>query len=118
MIEPTCYDIYIPKGATYDQTFTWKDDSGHIYDLSAYTARMQIRVTVTAPDPPIISLTTENDGITLTSTDPNISLFISDTDTSSVTISSGVYDLELKAPDNTVIRLLQGKVTFSPNVTK
>jgi hypothetical protein len=118
MIEPTCYDITIPKGATYDQTFTWKDDSGNIYDLSSYTARMQIRVAINAPDPAVINLTTENGGITLSGTNPNISLYISDTDTSAIKISSGFYDLELKEPDNIVIRLLQGKVKFSPEVTR
>jgi len=119
MIEPSHYDICIPKGATFDQPFNWKDDNGNTYDLSSYTARMQIRVTVNAPDPPIISLTSDvGGGITLSARDPNISLFISATITESVTISSGVYDLKLTDSNGIVTRLLEGKVKFSPAVTR
>ena len=119
MIEPTKYDIHIPKGATYNQTFTWKEDyHGPVYDLSTFTAEMQIRVTVNSPDPPIISLTNINGGITLAATDPNISLYISATDTAAITVSSGFYDLKLTDTLGTVTRLLEGKVKFSPEVTR
>jgi hypothetical protein len=117
MIEPTHYNIFIPKGATYDQSFTWQDDNGVPFDLSLFTAKMQIRVAVSAPNPPTISLT-NGSGITLASGDPNISLFISAADTAAVSISTGFYDLELTDTNGIVVRLLQGKVEFSPEVTR
>jgi hypothetical protein len=118
MIQPTKYDICIPKGATYDQAFTWKDINGSIFDLSLFTAAMQIRVSAGAPDPPTISLTTSNSGIILAATDPNISLFISAANTAAIPIASGVYDLEITDTDGIVTRLLEGKVKFSPEVTR
>jgi len=58
MISPAKYDLKIYKGATFNPQLTWQDCcSGNVYDLTAYSAKMQIRITPTTPDPAIVSLT-------------------------------------------------------------
>jgi hypothetical protein len=73
------------------------------HDLSSYTARMQIKDKVGGNV--LLSLTTENGGITIDPTAKTITRTISATDTAAITWTYGVYDMELVAPDGTVTNL-------------
>lgn len=115
-IEPGHYDITIFRGATYDQTFTWLDDDASPIDLTGFTARMHVRDTVDAPDPPLLSLTTPGD-ITLGGGSGTIRVIISAAATSALAFTKGVYDLEL-VDGAVVTRLLQGAVKLSREVTR
>jgi len=110
-------DIYIEQGATFRQVFTWENSVGTPINLTGYTARMQIRSTI---DAAVISatLTDANGGLTLGGAAGTISLYLSDTATTALTITSGVYDLELVAPGGDVTRLVQGGVSVSREVTR
>lgn len=111
------YDLSIDQGATFQLLITWNDPSGTPINLTGYTARMQIRPT--QPSSTIVlELTTENGGITLGGLAGTISLFASATATAAITADSGVYDLELASAGGIVTRLLQGSVTFNPEVTR
>jgi hypothetical protein len=68
----------------------------------------------------VLELTTENGGITIDDAAGKVSLEISAAQTSALTMTSGVYDLEIVSDDATpvVTRLLAGKVTVSPEVTR
>lgn len=112
------YDIYIEQGATFRLLATWKDGNNAPIDLTSYTARMQVRRTYNSPDPPLLTFTTENGGITLGGTAGTVSVLGLATITDDIPAKPGVYDLELVANDGTVTRLLQGFVTISPEVTK
>lgn len=87
-------------------------------DLTGYTARLQIRETAGAADPPWANLTTENGGITITAAEGKIDLYISAVDTAVMPAKKGVYDLEMVAPGGDVTRLLAGTATISPEVTR
>lgn len=110
-------DLTIDKGATYRKTFFWKDSAGVPIDLTGYTARMQIRENYSS-NTLIAELTTENGGITITPLEGKIELFLSDTDTTALTQSKGVYDIELLAPGGDVIKFLRGYVSILQEVTK
>ncbi len=110
------YNLVIEKGATFERTITWKDDAGNPVDLTGYTARMQIRETVTA-DPPVVSLTVGS-GITLGGAAGTIQIVIDATTTAGIAASQGVYDLELEDGSGKVTRLLAGSVTFLEEVTR
>jgi tRNA threonylcarbamoyladenosine modification (KEOPS) complex Pcc1 subunit len=110
------YDLCIAQGATFQKVITWKSD-GTLVNLSAFTARMQIRATSEASTA-LIELTTENGRIALGGAAGTITLTISATDTAALTAGRGVYDLELVAANGTVTRLLQGVVTISRNITR
>ena len=111
-------DLVIEQGATFSQSFQWTDSSGAAVDLTGYTGRMQIRQNVSASTT-IADLTTANGGIVINGATGTVTAKIAATDTSAMTFSQAVYDLELIAPDGiTVTRLVQGGVTLSKEVTR
>lgn len=110
------YDLIIEQGATLDRTFTWKDSTGTEVNLTGYTARCQVRRSQAGAEK-LLDLTTENGGITLGGIAGTIQLNASAAVTALLS-GFGAYDLELISGGGVVKRLLQGKVTFSPNVTK
>jgi len=111
------YNIYIEQGATFNQPLIWKDGNGAAVNLTNYTARMQIRRSITSTDV-IIALTTENGRITLGTTNGTITLNITATDTAALSTFSGVYDLEVVSSAGVVTRLLEGGVEVSREVTR
>lgn len=86
-------------------------------NLTGYTARMDIRETREDTDP-LLSLTTENGGITLGGVNGQISLLISATDTAALDVDTAVYDLELISAGGIVTRLVSGNIVVSKEVTR
>jgi len=111
------HDIYIEQGATWSLPLVWKTIDGTPIDISGFTARMHIRKKITDAVF-VVDLTTENGGITLGGTEGTIDLFISALDSAAIAIKDGVYDLELVSGGGIVTRLLEGKATVSPEVTR
>lgn len=111
------FDLVIEKGETYEKTFYWKDTNKVAINMSGYTARMQARSSSRAANT-ILNLTTENGGITITPLEGKIELTISDTVTSAIAVSSGVYDLELIDASSKVKKFLRGTITFLKETTK
>lgn len=114
-------NLIIEKGATFNTIFTWstKDTLGVItpVNLSTWSARAQVREEYESTTP-VLSLTSQpSGGITLGGFG-TIELKVSPTLTSAVLIDKGVWDLELEDSAGNVIRLLEGKVTFKPEVTR
>jgi hypothetical protein len=110
--------LLIEQGATFRKLLTWKAGTPAVpVDLTDCAARMQIRADIDATAP-LISLTTENGGITLGDDAGTIELYISDTDTADITWISGVYDLEVVLVNGDVRRLLYGTVAVTPEVTR
>ena len=85
-------------------------------DLTGYTARMHIRATLESTTA-LVTLTTENAGITLGGAAGTIIPLILATATDDLTFDTAVYDLELIS-GTTVTRLLSGNVTLSKEVTR
>ena len=111
------YDFYIEQGATFDQEIVWRDSNNSPVNLTGYTARLQIRKSVTATTP-ILTLTAENGKITLGGSTGKVTLYLAPSDTSPLTAFSGVYDLELQSASGFVTRLLEGQVEISREVTR
>lgn len=114
---PGNYDITLYQGTSFNQQFTWKDENDTLINLTGYTARMMARTSVDEPTP-FITLTTANGGIALGGAAGTITLIMSDTATSALTTTSGVYDLELVSGGGVVTRLLQGNLMVSNEVTR
>ena len=107
-----------PQGATLSLVATWRDSAGTAINLTGYTARMNVRETYSSSSA-ILTLTTENAGITLGGAAGTITLTATATATAALTEPfSGVYDLELVSAGGVVTRLLQGAATVSPEVTR
>lgn len=110
-------DAAIERGATLDRPLVWKDGAGLPMVLTGYTARMQVRQSVSAPAI-LLELTTENGGIVITAATGTITLTQTPAQTAAYTWRRGVYDLELVSPLGAVTRLLQGDIESIPEVTR
>lgn len=116
------YNILCEQGTTFTRTLELKypdtidPTTYYTYDLTDFTARMQVRRTIESSTV-IVSLTTENGGIDIVGEDGKIIIFMNPVQTSALT-SSGVYDLEIISDDGVVSRVVQGTFTLSQEVTR
>jgi hypothetical protein len=87
------------------------------FNLANYSARMQVRRTISSSTT-MISLDTDDNGIEITSEeDGEITITMTDAQTAALT-SDGVYDLEIISTDDFVTRILQGEFRLSLEVTR
>jgi len=107
----------IEKGATYRHTLFWKDSANTAINLTGCTAKMQVRDNVEASIIRI-ELSTTNNRLTITPLLGKIELYISDEDSTALVGLGGVYDLEVYFANGDTTRLVEGKITFKPEVTR
>jgi hypothetical protein len=116
---PTKFNISIIKGSRYLKSFIYTDSSKAPIDISGLSARMQIRERENSPAFET-ELTTTNGQITLGGVTGQINIILGATDTDLLTITNGVYDMELyNAGDPDVVdTILEGAVTVSDAITR
>jgi hypothetical protein len=89
------------------------------FDLTGYTARMQVRRTIDSASA-LVTLTTENLGLEINPTEDTINMIkmsMAASVTASIT-SSGVYDLEIVDITGFVSKVVKGVFTLVPEVTR
>lgn len=113
------YALHLYQGATVDRTLTWENEAGTPYDITGWTAKMEIREreggTVYA------TLTTTDGTIVLGGVAGTIRLLVDAATTAAWTWKSGVYDLLLTNPSPTpdqTTRLIGGPAILHPGVTQ
>ena len=121
------YNITIEQGTTFYRLLDVMEptildpDVYEAFNLTGYTARMQIRRTVDNSTPmlSLTSPTASGNGITVMDGANNaISINITAATTATL-LTSGVYDLEIiKTSTGAVSRLIQGTITLSLEVTR
>ena len=113
-------DLVIEQGSTFRKTLTWKTGTPSVpVNLTGFTARLQFRTSPSAATT-TLSLTDVASAagqIILGGVLGTVEVYIKHTTTESL-VGGGAYDLELAAPNTDVTRLLQGKYSVSPNITK
>ena len=115
-------DLYIEQGATFQLSFIWYDgdanDQGSPVDLTGCQGRMQIRKS--QQQPAILDAVSfgPTPQIVLYGTTGKISITLTPIDTNQLTQKSALYDFEVEFPSGAVFRLMEGKVTVSPNITQ
>lgn len=121
------YNMTIEQGSTFGRLISVEqpdlvaDPTGATFEpflLNGYTARMQIRRNVDSSTA-MLSLTTENGGITINpgTADNEIKLSVTAANTALLT-SDGVYDLEIIDSLGEVSKVIRGTVTVIPEVTR
>lgn len=106
------YDILVEQSATFRQRLTWKSSTGAAINLSGYTARLD--VTTVYEHVAVVSLTTDNGGITLGEAAGTIDLLLTEPQTAALSAGRYVYNLELTAGNGgDTYRLLEGSFTVS-----
>ena len=111
------YNITCDQGATLQRSITWSDSARNPYNLTGYTARMQVRSTVSSSTI-IIELTTENGRISLGTGEWNVNLTIASAATAALTPGLYVYDLEIVSGSGVVTRLIEGNFKVKAEVTR
>lgn len=110
--------LIVEQGATFRKVLTWKAGTPAVpVDLTGCTARMQMRGEITDAAP-LVTLTTENNGIVLGGVAGTIILQITATATAAFVWTTSVYDLEIQFPSGDVRRLVYGPVSVTPGVTR
>jgi len=107
------YGFTADKGATFSQQIKWKDATRTPINLIGYTAVMVIRQKTTNPTV-VLTLTTENGGITLGGVEGTIRIDISADQTDGISAGPYTYTLEVTSSDSEVTRLLMGTFIVRP----
>ncbi len=106
----TRIDLLIDQGSTFTLAFDVLDDNSDPLDLSAYTVAGQMRKNYST-----------NVSTTFTTSIANtneVTLSLTATETTAITADRYVYDVELDDGASTITRIIQGRVTVTPEVTK
>lgn len=132
------YDITADQGANLHLSFRWRQprtvdqvtdgEPGTPTNLTGYTARMQVRRTLDAPEP-LLELTTEGTTarIILGATNPDdtpdpttgiVTLWVEAAPMEGIPAGSFVYDLEMVSATGFVTRFVEGKLKVLPEVTR
>lgn len=114
-MKPAAIPIDIMQGATLRLGMIYKNRLKKPYDLTGYSAHMQIRE---ASGSLVHDLSTENGGIALNAVPGAIDLFIPDSATAAMSFATANYDLFLRAPNGDSIPVMAGKVTLIKGQTK
>jgi len=114
----TIVNLYIPQGATYQHVFTYKDiDTDAVISLTGYTGRFQFRSKHKSATI-LYSGDTTGPELTIDGSSGTVTLNIPDEDTENFTFSTAVYDIEVESAAGDVIRIVEGSVDVSPEVTR
>lgn len=108
------HNITAEQGATFKLNFTiMVDATSTPWDLTGYTARMQVRATPEA-SVKLLDLTSPTE-IVLGGTAGTISIEVLDLD---IVQGKYVYDFEVVSAGGEIWRVLEGKFTVKVNVTR
>lgn len=111
------YDFCLGQGTDVDLPFVLRDASGQALNLTGYKARMQMRRSIYDKDA-VDTLTTENGRIRIDHEEGRITCTFPNAQTESYPAQTLVYDLEVVEPDNRVKRVVGGRITVTPEVTR
>jgi hypothetical protein len=115
MITPGTYNIICPQGATFSKTISVAVD-GQPLDLTGYSAALQVRETYDSAST-VVSLT-NGSGITLGGVLGTINIVVASTATAAIPAGYYLYDLEITTGAGVKDRLIEGKFTVTPEITK
>jgi hypothetical protein len=105
-------ELVIEQGSTFSSLLNVEDSNGDAINLYAYSANSQMRKSYYSSSYTVITSTvtgTSNGEITLSMTASN---------TSSLTPGRYVYDVIITSPTSVVTRVVEGIVTVLPSVTR
>jgi hypothetical protein len=121
------YSFIIEQGATLDLSLNWTDSESTPIDLTGYSGRMHIRPTVESSTIYLaLSSSLQSDGTGINFNGSNgttplasgsIGIYISAATSSLLEFHEAYYDLELEK-EGYVVRLIEGQIRLSKNVTR
>ena len=109
------HNTIIDQGSDWKINLIYKDSAGDIIPLTGYTAALQLRTNYDAASASL-SLSTGS-GITITANQGLIAIRATAAQTGALAAGDYVYDLEVTVSGE-VTRLIQGRATVRPQVTR
>ena len=106
-------NIFIDQGADFSTTVTVSDSAGAALDLSNYTALAQIRKTYEST-----TATTFTSTFVSPRTTGQITISLTDDQTSALDFGRYVYDLLITDGDGDKTRVVEGIATINPSVSR
>ena len=116
-IEPVKYNLTCWQGKTFEKTFYLKDAQDNIINLSGFTGRMQVRLTLESAET-IFDLDSDNGGVIVDGDDGSITIYIDDETTEQVSAGSYKYDLEIVSASGRVYCPIYGSFKVKGEVTR
>lgn len=112
------YNMVCDQGSTFVREIEIMDSDETPYNLTGYTARMQVRREVESTGTPLIELSTTNGRLSISGTLGIITMSLTPTETASLT-RSGYYDLEIvQTSTGKVFKVLRGEFRLEKEVTR
>lgn len=105
-------NLYIDQGTDFSVTVDVTDSAGDILELSGYTASAQIRKTYSSSS---VSATFSTSIAELAG---QVTLSLTDTQTSAIEAGRYVYDLNIISGVGLVTRVIEGQAIVTPGVTR
>jgi len=115
LAQPITRDYVIPQGVTFPIRMRWLDN-GTPVDLTGALVRAQLKTSYSAQ--PAYSATIANGKAYLDVATGWFGFDLIPTDTSAITATQYVYDIEVELPTGDITRAMQGKITLTPEVTR
>jgi len=100
-------------GSTFSASFTCKDDDGDAVDLTDYTARGQMRPSVSSA-----TLTLNLAPTIPTPTNGVVDVTVTDETTAGLDPGTYFFDVVLDVPDGSILHLSSGTIVFREQVTR
>lgn len=107
----------IEQGADFIKEWLCRDAAGVLVDFTGCSAEGQFRESVDATTA-LFTVSTANARIVLGGATGLVTMRIAHPDTSAMQFTDAVFDLEVTFPSAQRIRLLEGSVSVSPEVTR
>lgn len=107
------YDFDLPQGATFSRSLIIKDANNTALDLTGNTLAGQVRTSAQSNDIAgtfAFVITDASNGL--------ISMKMTSTNTALLPAQQCVYDVELTQANGDIIRILEGNVNVTANVTR
>jgi|TARA_B100000242_G_scaffold256493_1_gene199926 hypothetical protein len=105
-------NIFIDQGATFTTTVTVTDSNGDAVNLSGYSVAAQIRKTFLSSSATAFTASISN------ASSGEITISLTDTQTTALEAGRFVYDVLITASGGTKTRVVEGQVTVNPSVTR
>ena len=105
-------NIFIDQGATFTTTVTVSDANGDAVNLAGYSVAAQIRKTFLSSSATAFTASISN------ASAGEITISLTDSQTTSLESGRYVYDVLITASGGTKTRVVEGQVTVNPSVTR
>lgn len=111
------YCFAIDQGTDLRVPFVLKNADGSTVDLTGCAVRMQLRKSYYA-DEAVDTLSTENGRITMSPSEGRFELVFPNSVTEGYPVQTLVYDIELVSSGGEVRRIVEGRASVTPEVTR